>query len=261
MSYQTRARRSRGRKVGIALLILFVVLVGLVIALDRIGVRVAEDRIAKQAYEEIQRNGASAATQPTVTIGGFPFLTQVLGGKYERITIEAERPKSNNVQLERMTLVATDVTANASDLINGRGPVVAGRISGTATLSWATVKSLIQIRGLPVPFDPAQLSIKVNNDNVELRLPITVTGFSTTLRASGTVQIAGGEVRLKLVDVGTEGAALPAAARAVVNGYRNVLQATIPIPQMPYKLVLQTVRTDAGGVQITATSDNIKLVP
>jgi hypothetical protein len=250
----------RGRKIGIVLLVLFVILVGLVVVADRVGVNVAENQIAVQADKEIHANGASAASKPKVTIGGFPFLTQVAAGKYERITIEADKPQSNGVQLEHLKLVATNVRAQAGDLMNGHGPVTAGLVTGTANISWQTVKSLIQVSGLPVPFDPAKLQITVVNNAVELRLPITVGGFSTTLRANGTVSIADGEVRLRLSDVGTTGTDLPPAGKALLNQYKDRLTATIRTPQMPYKLILKTVTTDASGVLVTATSDNIQLV-
>jgi len=250
----------RGRKVGITLLVVLVLLLGLVIIADRVGASTAEDRIADQAAVEMQKAGATSQGKPDVEIGGFPFLTQVLSGSYERITIKAQQPRSKDIKLEQMTLVATDVKAAASDLLNGRGPITAGRLTGTATMSWDTVKSLIELSGLPVPFDPSTLQIKVLDNNVELRLPVTVAGFSTTLRAKGVVSVAAGKVQLRLTDVGTDGAELPPAARALLNQYRSRLQATIRTPQMPYKLAINKVESSEAGILATASSDNVQLV-
>jgi hypothetical protein len=249
----------RGRKVGIALLVVLVLLIGLVVVADRVGASTAEDRLADQAQAEMKKAGVTSEGRPDVTIGGFPFLTQVLAGSYDKITISVQRPRSNNVQLDHMTLVATDVKAAASDLLKGQGPVTAGRLTGSATMSWETVKSLIELSGLPVPFDPSKLQVKVVDNKVELRLPVTLGGFSTTLRASGQVSVEGGKVQLRLTDVATEGTELPPAAKALLQQYRSRLTATIRTPQMPYKLVIKNVSTSNAGVDVTATADNIVL--
>ncbi|GAA0896643.1 DUF2993 domain-containing protein [Virgisporangium ochraceum] len=250
----------RGRKIGIGLLVMLVLLLGLVIIADRVGAGVAEDRIAQQAADELKKAGATTASQPKVEIGGFPFLTQVLGGNYERITITADKPQSEDIKLETMTIVATDVEAAASDLLNGRGPVTANEITGTATMSWDTVRSLISLANLPVPFDPAQLQVKVVNNNVELRLPLDLGGFKTTLVAKGTIAVADGKVDLKLSDIQAEGVNLPAAAQRILNTIKNRLTASIRTPRMPYTLTIKSVDTSADGVKVTATAADVQLV-
>jgi hypothetical protein len=250
----------RGRKIGIALLVMLVLLLGLVIVADRVGAGVAEDRIGQQAADELRKAGATTANEPKVEIGGFPFLTQVLGGTYEKITISADKPQSNDIKLETMTIVATDVKAAASDLLNGRGPVTANELTGTATMSWDTVRSLIQLANLPVPFDPATLQVKVVDNNVELRLPLELAGFKTTLVAKGEITVAEGKVNLKLSNVDAEGVNIPATARRALDGFKNRLTATIRTPQMPYTLTIRSINTDANGVRIVATASDVQLV-
>lgn len=250
----------RGRKIGIALLVMLVLLLGLVVIADRVGAGVAEDQIAKQAATELKKAGATTEGQPKVEIGGFPFLTQVLGGTYDSITITADKPQSDDIKLDTMTIVAKDVKAAASDLLNGRGPVTATTITGTATMNWDTVRSLITLANLPVPFDPATLQIKVQNNNVELRLPIALAGYSTTLVAKGSIAVAEGKVNLKLSDIQAEGVELPRAAQSLLNTIKNRLTATIRTPKMPYTLTIQDVSTDASGVKVVATASNVQLV-
>jgi LmeA-like phospholipid-binding len=250
----------RGRKIGIALLVMLVLLLGLVIVADRVGAGVAEERIGQQAAEELRKAGATTASEPKVEIGGFPFLTQVLGGSYEKITISADKPQSNDIQLETMTIVASDVKAAASDLLNGRGPVTANRLTGTATMSWDTVRSLIQLANLPVPFDPATLQVKVVDNNVELRLPIALAGFETTLVAKGEINVAAGKVNIKLTDVSAEGTDIPAAAKRLLDQFKSRLTASIRTPQMPYTLTIRSIDTDDNGVRVVATAENVQLV-
>ena len=250
----------RGRKIGIALLVMLVLLLGLVVVADRVGASVAEDRIAEQASQELKKAGAATQGDPNVEISGFPFLTQVLGGTYEKITITADKPQSNDIKLEKMTLVASNVKAAASDLLNGRGPVIAENITGTATMSWDTVRTLISLANLPVPFDPAQLQVTVVDNNVELRLPIELATFKTTLVAKGTINVSEGQVRIKLTAIDTAAGDLPAAAKRVFDNFKNRLTATIRTPKMPYTLTIRNVQTDASGVRVTATASNVELV-
>jgi hypothetical protein len=237
-----------------------VLLLGLVIVADRIGASVAEGRIASTAADELKKAGATTDGKPSVIISGFPFLTQVLAGSYQKITINANKPRSGDIKLDSMTLVATDVKAAASDLLNGRGPVTAGRLTGTASMSWESVKPLIELSGVPVPFDLSKIAITGSADQVEIRVPVTIANFSTTLWAKGQVTIADGKVKLQLIDVGTDGGDLPPAAKALLNQYRSRLNATIRTPQMPYRLVLDKVTSDQSGVQVVATATGVKLV-
>jgi hypothetical protein len=251
---------SRGRKVGIGLLVLLVLFLALVVVADRIGVGVAEDRIAAQAETAIKNEGGTVEGRPDVKIGGFPFLTQVLAGNYDEITIKANKPQTNGIKLENMTLVANDVEAATSDLINGRGPVTAHKLRGTGFITWDTVKSLVQLSGLPVPVDLSKLTITVVDDRIDLKLPLEISGFKLVLTAKGTVTIANGKVQLQLSDVGSEGGQLTGVAKQVFEANKDKLRATIPTPQMPYKLVINNVSSSAQGVTVTASAADVALV-
>jgi LmeA-like phospholipid-binding len=248
----------RGRKAGIALLVVLLVLIGGLVAADRIAANAAEGAIADQTAKEMQARGMSTPSEPDVSIGGFPFLTQVVGGVYEKITIDIDQPQAQQVKIDNLNLVATDVRAAASDLINGRGDIVATTLSGTATLGWDSVRSLIELAGLPSAFDPSQLKVTGVDDNVELRLPVTVAGVTFTLVAKGTLTVADGRVRLQLTDVGSEGVD-SSLIRTAISGFRDRLTATIRVPQMPYRLVIKKVETTSSGVLVTATAADVKL--
>jgi hypothetical protein len=239
--------------------IVFVLLAALVVVADRVIASAAEDRLAEQSARELQKAGATTAAPPRVDISGFPFLTQVFAGSYDKITIATEQAQSGDIKLETLTLVATDVKASVSDLVNNRGTVTAGKLTGSATMTWDTVRALIELSGIPVPFDPAQLQLRVLDNNVELRVPITILGQSVTLRATGKVSIVEGAVKLSLTDVGTDGTELAPTARALLNQFRNRLTATIRTPQMPYQLVINSAETGDAGVKVTATAADVQL--
>ncbi|WP_255269462.1 LmeA family phospholipid-binding protein [Actinomadura madurae] len=64
------------------LLVLLVLVAVAVVAADRLGVRVAEDKIGEQVAAQY-----NLRQQPDVTIHGIPFLTQALGGEYKHIEV------------------------------------------------------------------------------------------------------------------------------------------------------------------------------
>lgn len=75
--------RSRLVRALVLLLVLVVVLVGA----DRIAAAVVADRLASTIA-----SSQHLATPPRVTFHGFPFVTQVLRGRYDGVGLEAQGP-------------------------------------------------------------------------------------------------------------------------------------------------------------------------
>src|SRR6185437_9632929 len=123
--------RSRGSKVGIGLLVLLLIVLGVLVIVDRVAAGEAEKQIAQQSRKQLTARDVSTPSDPKVSIGGFPFLTQVLAGKYDKITISIAQPKVNNVQLDKLDVVANTVRADAQSFLKGTGDVVADKITGT----------------------------------------------------------------------------------------------------------------------------------
>src|SRR3954469_3671187 len=70
----------------VKILLVFVVIIGgLFVAADRVAVNFAEDEAASRAQ---QTQGLT--TKPTVSIKGFPFLTQVLAKKLDEVDVTAD---------------------------------------------------------------------------------------------------------------------------------------------------------------------------
>jgi hypothetical protein len=66
----------------IVLVVLVVLLGGIAVVGDRIAVAVAQDQVATKLADQRPFSG-----KPSVSIHGFPFLTQALGGKYHDIEV------------------------------------------------------------------------------------------------------------------------------------------------------------------------------
>jgi hypothetical protein len=249
----------RGGKIGIVLVILLMVIVGVLFVADRIAVRAAEDQIAQQTKKELVARNVTMAADPKVSIAGFPFLTQVIGGTYKKITISVAQPKINNVQLATLDVAAESVHANARAVMNGTGDVVADKVTGTMTIGWDAVRSIVVLAGLPQAIDPTKVDLRVTNNAVQVKIPMTINNFNFTIIANGTLVVQAGKVQIHLDSVTTDQGSLPPVVQGLINTYKKQLTATLNVPQLPYAMVVNKVQSSDTGLLIIATADNVKL--
>ncbi|MFI5906341.1 DUF2993 domain-containing protein [Dactylosporangium sp. NPDC051541] len=249
----------RGAKIGIVLVVLAVILVGAFFLVDRIAASAADDRITQETKTQLAANNVKYEGEPDVEITGFPFLTQVIAGEYKKITISLTKPQVNNVKLDTLTVEARSVKADAQDLMNGKGDVVAGVVAGNATMSWDNVRPLLEVAGLPSGVDPSNVDLKVVDNKIEMRVPLAFNGLKLTMIAKGAMVVETGKVRLKLESVTTDKGDLPAQVNNLIKQYQSRLQVTVKLPGLPYNLVVNSVTTTDTGLQVTASAADVKL--
>jgi len=246
----------RGRKLWIVLVVLVVLLGTAFVVADRIAASAAAATIATQARKELVARDISTPSEPTVTIGGFPFLTQVARGHYDKITIHVDHPSSQGVTLDALDVVATGVNAPASAVINHTGTVTADAVTGTTTIGWDSVNKLMNTSG----FGGSGATASARPDGqVQVRVPVAVAGFSTTVIATGTLAVGQGLVHLKINNVSTEGGDLPTVISRLIGTIEQSLSIDIRIPPLPYHLVVKDVQAGQKGVTVTATSTNVPI--
>ena len=230
-TYDERPRR-RGRKVLITLVVLLLVLGGLIVVTDRIAVGVAERAIADQVRQEIAKQGAQSST-PEVEVGGFPFLTQVLDGRYERISIVLRdvrgSVRGDAVALPKLDVDARNVRASLDTIRSGQGDVVAETVDGTGTISYDSLAKLLDRPGL---------TLGEQNGRLAVTAPVDILGQGLTV--TGTADIT----------VGKEGHVDGDAAGVVAQqrpGQRQVRQALgVQVVEAQRHLPLLADR-DVGG--------------
>src|ERR1700710_2442505 len=76
------------------------VLVALFVAADRIALHIAENKAAETLQSSQQLN-----TKPAVSVAGFPFLTQLVAGEFDDVTISANGLDVGNHTLQIASLV------------------------------------------------------------------------------------------------------------------------------------------------------------
>jgi hypothetical protein len=121
------------------LIIILVVLLALFAAADRIAVGVADSQIASKL-----QSSRNLPQKPSVSIGGFPFLTQLVGGKLDDVTVRAadmavQGPDGGPV----VTLQTFDADLKGVRLTDDYSTAVADTATGTATISYADLSSAL----------------------------------------------------------------------------------------------------------------------
>ena len=120
----------------IVLLVPLAVLVGIFVVVDRVAVGVAEGRIAA----EIQRKQELGAP-PVVQVHGFPFLTQVVRGRYKQVDADLREPDvGDDLAIDRLQVRLSGVRAKLA-------PLVAGDVSSIPVDS-ATAVATVSFRAL-----------------------------------------------------------------------------------------------------------------
>ena len=159
------------RGVAIGVLTTCVVLVAGAFVADR----VAESTAEKQVVAAIEENLDVVGT-PTVELGGFPFLTQLLAGSIDDVTGTVD-----GVTLEGID--ATDVTFDGHDVSTSE-PYTVGTATISATLPTASIEQIVA--------DRSDLEIAVAVDGGALTASGEVLGLTagrpTSCRGSRTAR-------------------------------------------------------------------------
>jgi hypothetical protein len=224
-------RRRRRKRWPIVLAVLVVLILAILGIGDQVAKAVAQNTIA----QKIQSSGLSA--KPSVSIEGWPFLTQLAAKDIKVIDI------SGNNETASGSKVAFNFTAKAtgvhlSSLSSGASATV-DNINGQAVLPFSSVATLLPISGVTLSPDPSKGPNAIQAD-------LGIAGSVT-----GTVQLSGPS---KIV-VSLNGA----TGLASILGSASGQSYTIDIPQLPAGLVVRSVRVTSQGIVATASATHTTL--
>jgi hypothetical protein len=224
-------RRRRRRRWPIVLAVVVVLILAVLGIGDQVAKAVAQNAIA----QKIESNGLSA--KPSVSIEGWPFLTQLAAKDIKVIDISANNVTANGSK------VAFDFTAKATGVhlssLSSSASATVGQINGQAVLPFSSVAGLLPVSGATISADPADGPNAVKAD---LGIAGSVTG---TVKQSGTNQIV---VKLN-----------SASGLASILGSSSASALTIDIPKLPAGLVVRSVHVNSQGIVATASASNTTL--
>lgn len=210
----------------------------LVIA-DRIAVIIAEHKISDRVA-----SAYDLPAKPGVSIAGFPFLTQVVAGKYHSVDIRVRSLTADGVPVTGLDARLTGVRASVAQLLGrSREPVTAAHASASAIVPLSAVQ-----RRLPP-------GITLRPDGTALRVGGTAHYFGLDLPVSATViptaSPSGITLTPRQVHVGNV-VSVPAGTLA------GRLHIAIPLGTLPLHLKVTSVRVEPAGLRISAAGHNIQ---
>jgi hypothetical protein len=215
--YGFRAPRRRRRRRGwIGLLITLIVLVVAFVIGDQVAKGYAQNMIAGKFA-----TSAGMSTKPSVTIEGFPFLTQVAAHDIRIVDISASDVPAGKIHLTSVKAKATGVHLNSSFT----GATI-DHISATALVTFATLVNAAGAQGVTVSADPAG---GPNAANVTVG-PLTATASIT--------QTGPNQITVKMDGLG-------GIAASFIGQLPNY---TFTLPRLPAGLQLQGVSVTSQGI-------------
>jgi len=220
------------------LLIALAILVVLFIAIDRIGVVLAEDQIASRIA-----TAYNMPTDPGVSITGFPFLTQVVTGNYQQIDVTASQVQADGATLHDLNVHLTGVHATIGQLLSsGSSTVTAGRAVGSALVGWATVDQRL----------PHGFRIAPDGKNLKVSGKVSYRGLEVPVTGSVALGVSGSGVT-----VTPENVSLPGGISLPVSAVSQ-LRFVVPLGNLPLHLHLTSVQVTPGGLRIGAAARNVQ---
>jgi len=228
-------RRHRGLRntiiVILALIVLFIVA-------DRGAVLYAQNQVAQQFKEQ----GGFEGT-PSVSIKGFPFLTQVIAHNIHEITITSDKIKAGPVTITNLNADITDVKLNG-----GFTAGTIGHLDGQALIPFSGLTSALggALGGGGLGDLASGVTIKsAGHNTIKASFDLLIVSGSATLKVT---REPGNKIHIQLLS--SQG--LPSE---ITNQLKDL---TVPIPALPLGMKIQRIQVNADGISIHVTGQNVK---
>lgn len=223
-----RPRRSRGRRALIITIVTLVVLAALFVIADRVAVKYADNQFANQ----VQKQGG-LSNKPSVSIEGFPFLTQLAAREFNEVRMSAPAEKAGPVEIKNLQATMHDMK-----LLNGFSSARVGSLNGTGLITFASLAKAADVPGLKIS------ALSGNEAKVTVDL-----GFISGSGVARVTKVGNNKLNIAIVQAG----GIPLSA---LGGLNNM---TITIPGVPIGLKLASIRMTPQGILVHITGRNVTL--
>jgi hypothetical protein len=218
-------------------LVTIVVIVAVLLGLDFGARAVGESVIASK----IQQQGLQS--KPSVSIGGFPFLTQVASRDFSHVTISAVDVSAGPVTITTINAAATGIRLNSYAFSSG----TIGTLSGTALISFGSLASTLttQFGPLGAFLNGAGLNLTdAGPAEVRATINLVVTSASAVWRVT---RVSGNTLNIHLVS----SSGLPSSLLG------SIQDLNLQIPQLPLGLTIGSISVTPGGVVGLVSGHNV----
>jgi LmeA-like phospholipid-binding len=222
-----RTRRRRRRWPWITLIVVVLLLVGA----DRAANAYAENRMASQVQSSLALSG-----KPTVTIQGFPFLTQLAAETFNTVDVNASNETAGpGGQLDIASLTATLHGMH----IHGTNSATVDQFTASALV---TFTALAHAGGIP-----QGITLSADGPN-QIKATVDILGFSSDATAQVT-QVGNNKINIKITNF--------AGVPADVLG--NLVDFDVSIPKLPAGVTIKNISVTQQGLRINAAGTNTTL--
>ena len=209
------------------LVIAVLVILGLLVVADRVALAAAEHVVAGRIQTD-----QGLSERPDVTIHGFPFLTQALAGKYDRVTVHVKGLSNRTVPVAKLTVDLNGVHVPLGAVTSGHlSRVPVDRATATILLSYDDVNAYLG--------NHLHVS-QGDNGEVKVTGSVTVAWQTVSASASGRIDVRGNDLVV-----------------AVGQG----LDFTIPLSGLPFRIGLVGAKATKTGIEVSATAAGLVLHP
>jgi LmeA-like phospholipid-binding len=277
-------RRGRRRRI---LLIGLVSLIVLLLIADRVGAVEAKSAMRKKIVASVAQSAGPGTKPPiveNVQVRGFPFLTQVLFGKYKDIRLTLDQIPTPGPEIERVSARLQGLHVPFSAAIRNKvGKVPVDKVSGTVAITYAELNKYLATAapsGLTVTLAPADGGKQVEStatvtkeflarqgvtipDVGGLNLPgglgnslgLGSLGLDGPFKLGGTstFQVTDNKLTLKLSSLKIVGVTIPGVS-AIPD-----IPLSLPISGLPFHLQIVDAHSTSSGLEVSATATDVVL--
>lgn len=218
-------------------LIALVVLATLLVAADRISLVVAEGAAANSI-----KSSQHLESTPSVSVSGFPFLTQLISGHYDDVVVRATGLPVG-ADGRRLRVSSVTVTLHDVHVSHGFDVVRAGTASAIATVSYPDLSAALNTTVTYAGSGRVAASAGATALGVEVRGTVSALPELTT----------DDQLRFADIQVSALGAALPGALNSLLG---DVFKPQFPLATLPFGLRFVTLTATKAGVVVTLYGNN-----
>jgi hypothetical protein len=232
------AVRRRRRKGPLITLITLIVILALLVVGDRVANALAENQIASQFQSSLALSG-----KPSVSIGGFPFLTQLIAKDFKTVNISARNEVINSASAGGGALEIESLNATLHGLhFSGFSTSSTATVDQLQATALVTFTALAKVGGIP-----QGITLTADGAN-RVKATISLGPLSETADVQVT-KTGPAQITVKVIDAGGISSDL----------LGNLADFTINIPKLPPGVAIQSVSITQEGVMVSITGHDTSL--
>jgi hypothetical protein len=236
--YASYAGVPRRRRRGRVWLIVLVILIGLLIAADRVAAAVTENQLASKIQQS-----QHLKQRPSVSIDGFPFLTQVAARHFDHATVDIGDFDSGGVPISH---IHTDL--RGVHVSSGYNSATVDTLTGTATLDYTAVSQALSNNVSNI----GHITLSQGTGD---QVRASYGMFGVNLTADVAVKLLSGNVlEFKTVKVNP-----PLSGLGVSIPGATDFDAKIQLAALPFGMRLTSLQVTSTGVDISASGTDVVL--